>query len=639
MPTPEDNRHLCSQCRILFSSKGIRILTTQQHFTHSHLSTFESRPDCVFCSYLWNQPFTENDLDPRGDPGRHLRDVALGTSRGGRRICSDPERAIVKFWTSKDPARVWEKLYVLVVSADGSDVWRGYYALNVVASEADPCAQLTAYRPVKWHGSIAESAEALKALIADCQEHHQDCQPSGPTPLPTRLLRITKQEPFPQVNLHMAPPGKVGEYAALSYCWGGPQEIQLVTSNLEIFKRKIPFQSLPQTLKDAVITAMSLGLGYLWVDALCILQDDDADKTEEIANMCSIYKNSAVTIVASTARSADDGFLKPAPTPPIRYPSCEVEMLLDEPAGKQRGTVTLVPYHRQPTEEFSINSRGWTFQEALIPPRLLVFGDLEPFLRCRVSHATPMAPSYITYLRLHEACPKPERPLKRVEYGDGLHIMYVWPSIVEEYTLRTLSFPEKDWPLAIGGVIDFLSEAFGDECRFGVWGTQSVPCLAWIPASKGKRSDRIVQVPTWSWMSFTGSIRMRPLYGLMGLGDRPEEHEAEVEFDADPVSRRLYVTSFVLREGDVLEEDDRLQEWLDLVEEGGEDRVQEASMDGSSSTSTERCLVALTRIAYGNFLALVVERQDEDEYRRCGVMEVKNADRWLSGQKKKLVLV
>jgi hypothetical protein len=68
-----------------------------------------------------------------------------------------------------------------------------------------------------------------------------------------------------------------GQYAALSYCWGGENPASLQKKTFDDFKRGIDEANLPQTLQDAFYVARSLQIGYIWIDALCIMQDDRED--------------------------------------------------------------------------------------------------------------------------------------------------------------------------------------------------------------------------------------------------------------------------------------------------------------------------------------------------------------------------
>ncbi len=119
------------------------------------------------------------------------------------------------------------------------------------------------------------------------------------------------EQDFRMVKLHETnPDGELGSYAALSYCWGSHQSFVASTKSLERLKSGFPIENLPPTIKDAVEVTRKLGLRYLRVDALCILQDCKKDKTFQIERMGSIYKNATVTIAASMASSVTNGFLR-----------------------------------------------------------------------------------------------------------------------------------------------------------------------------------------------------------------------------------------------------------------------------------------------------------------------------------------
>lgn len=171
----------------------------------------------------------------------------------------------------------------------------------------------------------------MKEVLAKCEQSHDDCKPSGPVPLPTRVLRIMPQRSSsPRVHLYVSPEvGVLGRYACLSYCWGrrSSQPVELTKDNMQNLQTNgLDVNTLPLTLKDAVLTTQCLGLQYLWIDALCIIQDDEEDKKREIARMGSIYSNCTVCIAAATGKSVRDGFLKPAHQTNPRYPDCKITL-------------------------------------------------------------------------------------------------------------------------------------------------------------------------------------------------------------------------------------------------------------------------------------------------------------------------
>jgi hypothetical protein len=112
------------------------------------------------------------------------------------------------------------------------------------------------------------------------------------------------------IRLHPNTTKEVAPYAALSYVWGGPQAFCTLQSNVASHSSQISLSTLPQTIQDAVFCAHKLGLKYLWVDSLCIIQDSTDDWEREIANMAQIYKNAFVTISAAKAKGCHEGFLK-----------------------------------------------------------------------------------------------------------------------------------------------------------------------------------------------------------------------------------------------------------------------------------------------------------------------------------------
>ncbi|KAK3386147.1 heterokaryon incompatibility protein-domain-containing protein [Podospora didyma] len=108
------------------------------------------------------------------------------------------------------------------------------------------------------------------------------------------------------------PPQKPYRYLALSYCWGPDPSAQLKTTkaNLADHLSNIPVASLPAAIREAVIATRRLGVDCLWVDALCIVQDDAADRDSETALMGAIYAGAYCTLTASGAAHCDDGFLE-----------------------------------------------------------------------------------------------------------------------------------------------------------------------------------------------------------------------------------------------------------------------------------------------------------------------------------------
>ncbi|KAH6662987.1 heterokaryon incompatibility protein-domain-containing protein [Halenospora varia] len=141
------------------------------------------------------------------------------------------------------------------------------------------------------------------------------------------------------------------EYAILSYCWGGPQAHATIIKNIE--ERSKGFSSL-----------RALGIQYLWVDALCIIQDSNEDEIHGISSMGEFYAGACVTIIAKSAKSAAEGFLNFQKEEDFR----SIPYLC--PDGRWRKlNLRMVSLQREPTEQ-----RAWIMQEEFLSPFQLRFG-------------------------------------------------------------------------------------------------------------------------------------------------------------------------------------------------------------------------------------------------------------------------
>jgi len=151
-----------------------------------------------------------------------------------------------------------------------------------------------------------------KAWINDCARTHPLCPKPQDAILPTRLLDVGDAAESLE-SLHLVIPGETteGKWIALSYCWGesklNNKTYRTTTKNLEDHLRQIPFEKLPLTIQDAIRVTRSLCIRYLWVDALCIIQDSNKDWQVESVNMMNVYRNSYITITANTGDNANSG--------------------------------------------------------------------------------------------------------------------------------------------------------------------------------------------------------------------------------------------------------------------------------------------------------------------------------------------
>ena len=132
------------------------------------------------------------------------------------------------------------------------------------------------------------------------------CGTTAESPLPSRLLFIEKGSTGPVAFLTETA-GMCGRYFCLSHRWGSAQPLRLTKQSLVAFKEfGIPWESMPHTFKDAAMLVLELGFNFLWIDSLCIIQDDEEDWKQEAANMGSIFRNSYLTIATTKCHRSDE---------------------------------------------------------------------------------------------------------------------------------------------------------------------------------------------------------------------------------------------------------------------------------------------------------------------------------------------
>ncbi|KAK3392824.1 heterokaryon incompatibility protein-domain-containing protein [Podospora didyma] len=380
--------------------------------------------------------------------------------------------------------------------------------LSFYASEDDPCASFVPIRPVHSDFATPRVISTARAFIDECRGGHPECEPRTPTRLPTRVLDVTGS----QVKLHTPGCHELGEYVTLSYCWGGPQPLLLTQHTVDEFRSGLDESRLPPTIRDAVTATRLLGFRYLWVDALCIIQDSEQDKLFEIGNMGEVYRNSIVTLSASRSSSVNQGF-----SPGIKgqdngikvsgsSEGVAVELSL---AGGHKGRLNLAKKIYDQFEALPLNQRGWALQEYLLSGRILAFGN-EAVWMCGKHKHRPLVPSimYIApFPSLARTTLSAVRQLKADERAS------IWADVVNDFTGRDLTVAD-DRVWALAGVINVFQVAWADKCMWGLWRSNFVVDAWWRrsrhakPALSNTRSKR---APSWSWMSLNSQVQQRDM--------------------------------------------------------------------------------------------------------------------------------
>lgn len=227
----------------------------------------------------------------------------------------------------------------------------------------------------------------LRAWLNSCTTSH-DCNKrqvvSKPT-LPTRVLYVGDLEDpdydSDLVRLVCAPNTRRQEYIALSHCWGNLSDEEkkaYCTTRYNIRRRLKGFSlsELPKTFRDAVEVTRELGMLYLWIDSLCIVQygDDNQDWKRESKKMEAVFSGAYCTIAATAANDSNTGFLK-------RHSRTQHVYVLDS-LGREFYISTDMDDFDNDVDNAKLNTRAWVMQEAVLSRRTIHFSANQTYWEC-----------------------------------------------------------------------------------------------------------------------------------------------------------------------------------------------------------------------------------------------------------------
>lgn len=240
---------------------------------------------------------------------------------------------------------------------------------------------------------VASAVGIIRRWIACCESHQ--CQKDktggekdGKAFLPTRLVDVGDcDQKDPRLHITSGSPGldekdaKDARYLTLSHCWGLLKIRTLEADELEAMRINIELSTLPKTFQDAIRLTRALGIRYLWIDSLCIIQDRPKDWFSESTRMCDIYTNSYLNISATAARDGSQGLFFPRSEVTARPLCIDVAWTGDD---AQPGRYCLVDNDLwvREVDDAPLNQRGWVFQERYLASRNLSFGAKQLFWEC-----------------------------------------------------------------------------------------------------------------------------------------------------------------------------------------------------------------------------------------------------------------
>jgi hypothetical protein len=311
-----------------------------------------------------------------------------------------------------------------------------------------------------------------------------------------------------------------GQYIALSYRWGShPYEGYITTTkNLSARRENLIEHDLPTTFQDAIRIARSLGQRYLWIDAICIIQDSEEDWLQESSKMGSIFANSLLTLFAAAGEDSKAGMFNKRSTyggKGIEHWKERVALCTTLPSSNVRSTLYIMDpgfsdemFRRPHVEDGSLLSRAWCLQEDFLSARKLYYTDDQLYWHCDhtaisedgLANSTIPTPSFF-YCSM---------PGHMRDSQEDLHLTRVWYRNVigYDYSKRDIT-KATDRLVAVAGLARHVATVAGSRYLAGLWEDSVLHGLLWWPSIQ--RRHKPYCAPSWSWASQVGQVEFHDI--------------------------------------------------------------------------------------------------------------------------------
>ncbi|KAF6807568.1 heterokaryon incompatibility protein [Colletotrichum sojae] len=388
------------------------------------------------------------------------------------------------------------------------------------------------------HTGSEQSFGQMKSWLENCKNNHPICQ-SRPTSgdfMPTRVLDLnTASETCSTTRIRVVETKNMNNdrYMTLSHCWGDDGFVRLTQDTLtEFITNGIPWTTgspRPVPLNDfttndnfveAVEVARRLGVRYMWVDSLCIIQGEDGDFKTEGGLMHKIYRNSYCNLAAAASKDSKGGLFRERNIDilPASYKS-----LRGSSSRFNGGVWRILSSDLWDSELLGspLYNRGWVFQERMLSPRLLQFGHNQIFWDCATTSACEALPAGLPLFldakagtdrgwrrRLQEADITVPSRIRTTESS----LEKFWEGAVRNYTSCKLT-KHDDKQRALWGIAKLVRDMLREEYAFGLWENCLWEQLAWRvagpPALEPAKTEKEA-FPSWSWTSLNVPIKVVP---------------------------------------------------------------------------------------------------------------------------------
>ncbi|KAI0864700.1 heterokaryon incompatibility protein-domain-containing protein [Xylaria cubensis] len=598
---PQDNgdgdlRHLCCKCRPIVDQSSL-LKGTYWVFTwsreiypfHSKNELQKSAKVCHLCSFLWSASFknsstsipiaceADHDLISVPSVTTPLLSSPLATVQSiGQAQAKETVKLKMEI-TATRPFRQRQSLHIRILGKQGSD--------PLVSLEVEDKRSIFTHT-YRGNGEDFTNSEGCfewaKNMLDRCEGRHKFCtngfiSSEDRRYRPKRLIDLVHAQEgiaFLVLGGAISQGEAIGQnhrelrYFALSHCWGGCVKSKLTVANSDQMKA-MEITTLDPNFRDAIAITLKMGMRYLWIDSLCIVQDSE-EWAEESGNMGLVYARAACVISATASINSNGGCFR---RQDFSLYDCELHSHSEDRLVVCQ-KVRLPEIFDKKVELAVLTTRGWTFQERFLAKRVLHFCSGLVIFECNTLVASPAHNdvSYDTIYERNKALSLPLEPPPKYNYtvrtrhpmgitrsrggrvrdgvkkritpeyrkwtysqrigsrvwarlgmrgafnflvafiGTGLrkeaefHVR--WFDLVEPYSTRQLT-KDSDKVIALLGVAQFIQQNTGLQFVAGLWDRVLPFNLLWTLHGPARDRPRDRVAPTWSWASVDGRISHR----------------------------------------------------------------------------------------------------------------------------------
>lgn len=337
------------------------------------------------------------------------------------------------------------------------------------------------------------SLKVVRRWLEACTSSHDCGIRTAETTLPSRLVHVGSS--IDEVRLVRTAHGQ-GRYICLSHCWGGRETLKTTRANLASHMRSLPSYEIPKSFREAMDICRWLGVQYIWIDSLCIVQDDQNDWERESKAMCNIYENSYLTLAATSARNSEDGLFNNKNAAAVEVEGWSAEGVPYSLLAQQcLGHPEIYTGISDIIERWPLLSRAWVFQERLMSPRVLHFTNQELWWECRAE----------TWCECGgiKSIGK-DKYQKAIMLQTGKSLIQIWHDAIERYSELNMTMEADKLP-ALSGLASQM--ATRRSCHFlaGLWEDSLVIDMLWL--GYGGTTNSTWRAPSWSWAAIQGLVR------------------------------------------------------------------------------------------------------------------------------------